>query len=361
MTFCNHQKILDALPEHIVVIHESGEICFVNQAWVTFAQNNGGDASRTGVGADYFEACSMEKNGGKELVEGIQSVVNSGGVFSYEYPCDSPTEARWFLLYARMLDGDNNDVVISHINITKRKLLEQGLEQANLLKTEFLRKMSHELRTPLNSVIGFSYLLQQNIEGNLTEQQSKNIQTILNSGKHLLALIDDLLDLSKIESGAINLNIEAINFFPLYTEVIAMFETDIAQKQVSISADFEITQELKILADRVRFKQALSNLLSNAIKYNKDGGKIYVAAKQINGRLQLSIRDTGIGIPENLGNEVFQPFNRLGMEKSQIQGTGIGLSVTRQLMEAMNGSIRFESEYGKGTTFYLDIPISSTE
>ncbi|QPJ64730.1 MAG: PAS domain-containing sensor histidine kinase [Candidatus Nitrohelix vancouverensis] len=352
----NHKKILDALPEHVAVIRPDGEISYVNQSWSTFSSENGGVEARTGVGANYYKACEQEAKEGRKIIAGIQSAAQSSKIFSYEYPCDSPTEIRWFNLNAKLLNGVGNDIIVSHIDITQRKLLEQNLEQANRLKSEFLSMMSHELLTPLNSILGFSQLLDRNFPPDSADPSRKSLQVILSSGQYLFEMINDLLDLTKIESNIMRVKIDLIEFYPIIDAVLEMMQVEADKKNVSIITNFSIPHNQMILADGLRYKQALINLLSNAIKYNIRGGRVDVEAKQTGSTLLVSVKDTGIGIPFGKEGEVFEPFNRLGRENSEIKGVGVGLSVTLRLMIAMNGSIRFESSEGDGTTFFLSIP-----
>lgn len=230
-------------------------------------------------------------------------------------------------------------------------------EQANRAKSEFLSSMSHELRTPLNAILGFSQLLQLN--DRLPVAIKEDIKEIYKAGDHLLKLINEVLDLAKIETGHIDLLIEEISYKSLIAECIGLVEP-IASKQDIQLVVHSPEDDVVIKADRTRMTQVIINLLSNAIKYNRKAGRVDIAVDLSNADIaSISIKDTGVGIrKENLG-ELFAAFNRLDAENTDIEGVGIGLVITRQLIEMMQGMIRVESEYGHGSTFWIDIPTAS--
>lgn len=232
-------------------------------------------------------------------------------------------------------------------------------EHANRAKSEFLSSMSHELRTPLNAIIGFSQLLE--LDDSLSSDQMESISEIHHAGIHLLDLINEILDLTKIESGRIDLSIANLDINTVIQECILLSVNTAEKHHVSIEFNPELhTPSLYVLADRVRLKQVIINLLSNAIKYNHQSGHVYIDYQASNdNQVQISIRDTGIGIPKNQLANLFQPFNRLGAEKSSIEGTGIGLVITKTLVELMHGTISVESKLESGTTFTFSLPCPS--
>ena len=238
---------------------------------------------------------------------------------------------------------------------------KQIAERANEAKSEFLASMSHELRTPLNAIIGYAQLLEL---AKLEPKALNQVNTILTSSKHLLALINDILDFAKLESGKIQFNFESLAVKELAFEAVQLIQTQAKQQGIEIVTQ-PMSTNLMVRVDRLRFKQVLVNLLSNAIKYNRPQGKVFVSCQQIERDKQpywqLNIRDTGVGIsPENL-TRLFEPFNRLGHEGSTVQGTGIGLSITKDLVEQMHGWIEVESEQGEGSTFSVCFPIVHSE
>ncbi len=246
-------------------------------------------------------------------------------------------------------------------DITERKAAEEALitarqeaERANKAKSQFLSNMSHELRTPLNAILGFSQLME--LEGS-NNPQLKYIKAIKNAGTHLLALINEVLDLARIESGRIDLILEPVEVLPLIEECLNLVRTQ-ADKQ-GIRLTHAALAEKVLHTDRIRLKQVILNLISNAVKYNHPGGKVHVEAREseVPGYLRIAITDTGIGIAEDKIGELFQPFNRLDAAKSGIEGTGIGLSITWQIVELMGGSVGVESELGAGSAFWFELPV----
>lgn len=229
------------------------------------------------------------------------------------------------------------------------------LQEASQAKSVFLANMSHELRTPLNSIIGFSEVLSEMTFGELNEKQAKYINNILTSGKHLLTLINDILDLSKVEAGKIELKIEEFLLKDILNECQTLVKTLASKKGILLEVKIEEISTIK--ADPVRFKQIMYNLLSNAIKFTPDKGRIDIEAKPVDGMVQVCVTDTGIGIAQEDYEKVFEEFKQIDSSYAkQYQGTGLGLPLTRKLVELHGGTIRLESEPGKGSTFTFTIP-----
>ncbi|MDP3619100.1 MAG: ATP-binding protein [Ramlibacter sp.] len=225
-------------------------------------------------------------------------------------------------------------------------------EKANRAKSEFLSSMSHELRTPLNAVLGFAQLLESGLPSP-TATQKRNIDQILKAGWYLLELINEVLDLSLIESGTVSLSNEPVSLAEVMTECRAMIEPQARSRGIGLTfPEFDIPRY--VTADRTRVKQVLINLLSNAIKYNRPNGSVSVEAALVRSMVRISVRDTGVGLtPEQLA-QLFQPFNRLGREGGPEEGTGIGLVVTKRLVDLMDGAIGVESTVGKGSVFWIE-------
>lgn len=237
---------------------------------------------------------------------------------------------------------------------SRESALRQAREEAdraNTAKSEFLSRMSHELRTPLNAVIGFAQLLRQSVN----DEQREDVLEILRAGKHLLALIDEVLDLSRIETGMISMSVEPVSLADVVAESIALVKGAAERHSIDIRVA-EFDPELHVLADRQRLKQVLVNLLSNSVKYNRSAGISGIQVTRRDGWVRVSVSDQGNGIPEPLQRNLFTPFSRLGAEQTSIEGTGLGLALSKHLAEAMRGELGLESEVGTGSTFWIDLP-----
>ena len=241
---------------------------------------------------------------------------------------------------------------------TANKELEQQnreVERATQLKSQFLASMSHELRTPLNAIIGFSDLLAEKTADHLTDKQNRFIGHVRNGARHLLQLINDILDLSKIESGLLELRRETFALSEAMPEVLSVIRPLAIAKKIRIEHGEEI---FPVYADRVRFKQILYNLLSNALKFTPEGGRVRVESSTDGGLVHIAVTDSGIGIRPEDQQLIFEEFRQAGESTKGVkEGTGLGLAITKRLVERQGGTIRVESELGKGSCFSFTLPV----
>ena len=235
---------------------------------------------------------------------------------------------------------------------------KEEAESANRAKSEFLSSMSHELRTPLNAILGFAQMLEFDPEDPLTDRQKRSVGHVMKGGHHLLALIDQILDLSKIEAGKLELSFQIVNPAAVLEECLTIAQSMAEARSLSV-VNKAVDKDLPaVRTDLTRFKQVMLNLLSNAVRYNRDAGTVTVDAEEISGRmLRVSVSDTGPGIAKKDHENVFEPFDRLGREATEIEGSGVGLAISKQLMEALGGFIGLDSEAGKGSTFWIELPL----
>jgi signal transduction histidine kinase len=267
---------------------------------------------------------------------------------------------------------------------SKERMKKEMAEEANRAKSEFLANMSHELRTPLNHIIGFTELIVDKYYGDLNETQEEYLNDVLTSSKHLLSLINDILDLSKIEAGKMELQKTLFELKPLLMNSLTMVKEKALKHGIQLSTDFDGVPD-RIIADELRIKQVIYNLLSNAVKFTPDGGKIFLRARNHNGEngrpippdyadaisaneheagkyIQISVQDTGIGIPFNKLEMIFKPFEQADATTSRkYQGTGLGLSLCRRFIDMHGGNIWAESlGDGKGSTFSFILPVEDS-
>ena len=277
-------------------------------------------------------------------------------------------QTLWVRMNWRVLRGPDDQqqrlvAVIEDITEQlRREEAEQGrqlAESANQAKNDFLSRMSHELRTPLNAMLGFGQLLDLDQRPRLATHQLGWVAHVLRAGWHLLEMINDMLDLSRIDAGMLKLSPAPIDLAPLVAHCISMVEPAALAGSITLSTHIA-AHAPPVLGDATRLKQVISNLLSNAVKYNTPGGSVAVTARALGGQwLEVRVHDTGLGLSPAQMAELFQPFNRLGRESSDTEGTGIGLVISRRLAELMGGELHAESTEGQGATFVLTLPLAS--
>ena len=293
-------------------------------------------------GRDEFFDISHIKGGGRE----VRLLVNS-----FERMVD---ERKQFELQIQRTNEKLEERVLQRT--TDLTAAKDEADRANRAKSEFLSNMSHELRTPMNAILGFGQLLEY--DETLSDENKDNVHEILKAGAHLLELINEVLDLAKIEAGHIDLSLEPVEVCPIVAECLSLVNA-LANKR-GIKLSHKGLEGMSVRADRTRLKQALLNLISNAIKYNREGGSVHIEMQTAaTDRLCIRVTDTGSGIPDARLAELFLPFNRLDAENSGIEGTGIGLTITRRIVEMMGGTVDVKSEVGVGSTFWIELPLES--
>lgn len=282
---------------------------------------------------------------------------------SVDFNVESNSGTKWFQASISPRLNDSTRVVVSTRDITVQRKMAKSLiaakeeaEKASKAKSEFLSSMSHELRTPLNAILGFSQILELDPESPLTCSQKESVTEILKAGNHLLELINEVLDLSKIESGKLSISLESVLIKSAMDETLSIIKPFADTHKIKLISHPLGNSDEFVYVDNTRLKQILLNLLSNAIKYNKSNGKVTFYHDKIDDKYRFHVIDTGIGLSNSDLDLIFKPFQRLNKTKNSIEGTGIGLTVAKQLVELMNGKIYVESEKGIGSHFCVEFP-----
>jgi PAS domain S-box-containing protein len=302
-----------------------------------------------------FEALAFKASRGIEDVYELTYICKDGSRFPAIVSITALRDDASGIIGYLLIGTDNS---VRKAVETKLNVAMEAAEQANRAKTDFLSAMSHELRTPLNAILGFAQLMETG-QPPPTPSQKRNLEQILKAGWYLLELINEILDLAVIESGTVSLSREPVSLAEVMLECRAMIDPQAQKRGIGMSYP-HFAQPCFVIADRTRVKQVLLNLLFNAIKYNRPGGAVAVACEpSAPDLIRISIRDTGAGMsPEQLA-QLFQPFNRLGKEAGAEEGTGIGLVVTKRLVELMGGSIGADSTVDKGSVFWIELRLTA--
>jgi len=363
----NMLKIIEDSPDYMGTMDMQGHFLFHNKAArKMLGLTDDGDMSTMGV-IDVHPAWGAKR----VLEEGIPATIKLGVWHGdnaildrdgHETPvsqmirlhCDVFGAPKFMSTIMRDISEPKRLEQLLVRNIAKLGLAKASAEKANLAKSDFISSMSHELRTPLNAILGFSQLLEMSIPPP-TPAQVSSIGQISNAGWYLLELINEILDLAVVESGKLALSPEPLALSDIMLECQAMFDPLGLNRDIHINF-LPVASDLIVHADRVRLKQILNNLISNAIKYNREHGTVEVVCTVTKeDRIRISVKDGGVGLtPDKLAN-LFQPFNRLGQESGSVEGTGIGLVVTKRLIDLMEGTIGVESVVGVGSEFWVEL------
>ncbi|QFY89497.1 PAS domain S-box protein [Magnetovirga frankeli] len=375
-----YKQIIESTQEAIFLTTPEGRIIDVNEA---FCRITGYSAAELAGRVNFLESGEHPPGLLQDMRQQLQETGSWSGEL-WDRRRNGEAYPKWLSLSA-IRNGAGETVSYAGIftDISERKRAEQELisyrhhleerveertaemrmardeaERANRAKSDFLSSMSHELRTPLNAILGFAQLLQLEFEEGGDPQLKQSVSEIIRAGEHLLGLISDLLELTKIETGKVSVQIEDLALHSLLQECIDLLGGQLEANQLTLDRGDVCDQPRYVRADRARLKQVVLNLLSNAIKYNHQGGWVQLYCSPMRGgRLRLVVADSGRGIALESQGKLFIPFERLGAERSTVLGAGIGLVVSKKLIELMQGEIGFQSTPGQGSTFWIELPL----
>jgi PAS domain S-box-containing protein len=356
-SYAKTRAILDAAPDSIVVIDRDLLIVEASPGTERIygfpKEERMGRSAMTIVHPDDAPFVIGELN--RLFAEGSDELLN------YRFRARH-ADGHWMIIETRgrLLDDEDGRAVLVSRDVTEAVAFEEDLaaakdeaERANAAKSEFMSRMSHELRTPLNSVLGFAQILQMELE---SKEDLELVDHVYKSGQHLLTLINEVLDISRVETGNIGLAPVPLRLQDLVLACLDIIDPQARERDVGIG--YSDSFDYAILADQLRLKQVILNLLSNAIKYNRTHGSVTLHCEERAGLVRFSVSDTGHGIAPDLRERLFTAFDRLDAESRGIEGTGLGLTLSKTLVEAMGGTLGFESAVDEGSTFWFELPLS---
>ena len=371
------RELLEAAPDAIIEVDGEGRIALVNgvteKMFAYRREELLGEPIEVLVPEDFraihehhrtgYGSCPFTRPMGCGVV--LHGQRKDGSQFPVEISLSPVKSSRGLRVTAILRDITERQRAADHLREVQREhireleLRNQKIERADRLKSEFLASVSHELRTPLHTIIGFSELLAEESAGTLNEKQKRFIDHVRKDSLYLLALINDLLDLSKIEEGHLELQPEPFHIAAVLEDALSSIRLHSTAKSIAIETNIAVSTPLN--ADRRRFKQVLHNLLGNAVKFTPQGGRIGVEARLHHGFVEISVSDTGVGIPKEEQHAIFNKFHQAGATTKGVrEGTGLGLTIARRLVEAQGGTIWVESELGRGSRFTFTIPAEQT-
>ncbi len=351
------KMVVEQSPSSIVITDTEGTIEYVNPA---FEQITGYSFTEAvGQNPRVLKSGNTPESAFRQLWKTITAGHVWRGEFINRKKNGDLYNENVLVLPIKNVKGEITNFVAVKENVTELKRARKHAEQANQAKSNFLSNMSHELRTPLNAINGFSQLMLKSKKNPLNEKQMDMTGQIHTAGQHLLQLINEILDLARIESGEFSLSLESLDPHIFLDDCLSLTRSLADEKSITITGSYAGTDLPLVRADLTRVKQIMLNLLSNSVKYNKPEGTVVVDVEmEISGFLRFNVTDNGIGIPEEKQKDLFSPFKRVLENPNEIEGTGIGMTITKQLVEKMGGDIGFESQLDKGSHFWFTLPVS---
>jgi PAS domain S-box-containing protein len=348
------ESVFAASPDVITVISGDGVVVYASDA----VANLFGVTKDSVIGTSVYDMDSVHPDDQEQLRAASRRLLGGEVMTDRVKFRLRHTDGHTVAVEARrkiVLDDDLQVMAAVSIatDVSEQVALERQMYQANRAKSEFLSRMSHELRTPLNSILGFAQLLELD---DLTAGQYESLHHISRAGGHLLELINEILDMARLDAGKLDLALEPVSLDEVVREVASLMQPQ--AEQFDVAVDVGAMMVPHVLADRQRLRQSITNLVSNAIKYNRRGGLVRIHGDLTTaGRVRLTVTDSGPGIPQDKQDSVFAPFERLGAEQTKVEGTGVGLTLAKRVIEAMGGSIGFDSKVGVGSTFWIELDV----